>query len=104
MHSSILSSLDPPIVTITVSGDFDLSSAPQLRRHVAQALAASCSLVVVDLGEVTFIDCTGVSALLACLADIELAGAALALRELNPRVVRMLELTGTTSRLVAQPA
>jgi anti-sigma B factor antagonist len=56
-----LESLRP---VVEVSGEVDLASAPQLASALASVLAEDPLDVVLDLGETTFMDCSGVSVLL----------------------------------------
>jgi anti-sigma B factor antagonist len=47
-----------------VSGDIDLSTLPQLHRALEQALARNSSRLIIDLRRVSFIDSSGVGALI----------------------------------------
>jgi len=58
---------------VVVSGDLDLATAPQLMSAVESLAASGARRVVVDLGAVSFIDSSGISALLR--ADRTLRGA-----------------------------
>ncbi|MFD7409777.1 STAS domain-containing protein [Streptomyces sp. NPDC059866] len=51
--------------------------------------------VVVDLGQVTFCDCTGLSALLAAACTARARGVELRLRAVPHSLARILRLTGT---------
>lgn len=88
---------------VRVAGDVDLIVEPRLRALVMDALDRGCLLVVLDLSQVSFIDCAGVAALLAVSEDVKLAGGALQVHEASKHVTRMLALTGTEARL-PQPA
>ena len=54
--------------------------------------------VVLDLDGVTFIDCTGLSAVLACEQELSAAGRQLVLRSTSAAVRRLLDLTGVAGR------
>lgn len=79
---------------LTVTGDLDAQFADDLAAlgmlHLAEP--AVCALAV-DLAGVTFIDSSGLSALIRMRNAAVAAGKELALRNPSPRVQRMLELT-----------
>lgn len=50
---------------VSVRGDVDLATAPELRREVFATLALPIRCVVLDLGYCTFMDSSGVSVLVA---------------------------------------
>lgn len=52
-------------VVLRVSGEMDLMTSPELRRHVHDAVAAGHRSVVVDLSGVFFCDSSGVGVLIA---------------------------------------
>jgi len=89
-------------VTAYASGEIDLTTAPLLEEpvHVAVSLATAPAGVVVDLFEVTFLDCAGVRALLACQQAAELAGVRLTVRRARGIVATILAITGAAGRLV----
>jgi anti-sigma B factor antagonist len=77
MESSILSALaDDGTATVTVHGEVDFSNADELAQRLRAAVADwSPTTVRVDLGEASFIDSTGLGALIegyqaASAADI----------------------------------
>jgi anti-sigma B factor antagonist len=77
---------------ITVSGELDYHTGPQLR---AQLDAAPCqSGLVLDLSGITYCDSTGVSVLVHAYRCTENAGTMLALAGAAPEVFRLLSLTG----------
>lgn len=49
---------------LAVEGELDLASCPELRRQTEAALRGGPERVVIDLRDVTFIDSTGINALL----------------------------------------
>src|SRR5690348_11415490 len=52
-------------VVVSVRGDLDDRTAPVLRGHALQALARPISALALDLAGVSFLDSTGLSALIA---------------------------------------
>ena len=55
---------DGPETRLTVLGEIDLASRPDLIKAIDSALAGDASQIVVDLAGVTFMDCFGMSALI----------------------------------------
>ncbi|MFF0388295.1 STAS domain-containing protein [Kitasatospora sp. NPDC004615] len=87
---------------VRVDGEIDLDTAPALRRALAAALEAHRE-VVLDLSEVTFMDCAGLGALVRARNQADRSGRRLILRGAGRCVVRLLELTGLHRRLAAEP-
>jgi anti-sigma B factor antagonist len=88
-----------PLTTLRVTGEVDLSNADDLVRFVDQAIAVGCTLVEVDLSEVTFIDCHAIGRLLEAKHRVHAASAHLWVHAVSPQVLRMLELTATDATL-----
>jgi anti-sigma B factor antagonist len=86
-------------VVLTVSGELDLSSAPELERALAESGAGRAQRVVIDLAQLTFMDSTGVSVLVRAKQEADAAGRVLAVRHPNGQVRRLLELVGLLGRL-----
>jgi anti-anti-sigma factor len=82
---------------VDVSGELDLATSPRLAEAFQRAQLYA-RLVVLDMREVSFIDCSGVHVLLAAATEVEWGGARLMV--VSSRVVdRMLALTGTCDRI-----
>ncbi|WP_055590911.1 STAS domain-containing protein [Peterkaempfera griseoplana] len=91
-----------PAPVVTARGDIDLATAPSLRRRLADALATHPE-VVVDMSQVTFMDCAGLSALVDARNRADAHGGRLLLRGTNDKVRRLLTLTGLHRRLTPEP-
>jgi anti-anti-sigma factor len=72
-------------------GDLDLVSAPKLD---ACLLALAGDDVIVDLAEVTFMDTTGLDAIVVANRRANVAGRLFVLRAPSHHVMRVLEVTG----------
>jgi anti-sigma B factor antagonist len=64
MALSLSTNRDADTVTVSVSGDVDLSTVAELERAIVVAVDGDAPYVVVDLTEVTFIDSAGINTLL----------------------------------------
>ena len=96
-----LSRPDGPCVA--VSGEVDIETAPRLRRTLVDAAGAG-QPVVVDLGAVTFMDSSGLAALIVAQRAATAAGSTIELENVPPAVRRLLSLTGMDTFLPARPA
>ena len=88
----------PGIAGVTVSGELDLASAPQLDDALAEAGRGSVA-VILDLRELTFMDSSGLHAILTARARLAAADCRLVLVKGCRQVQRIFELTGVDSAL-----
>jgi anti-sigma B factor antagonist len=79
---------------VSAAGEIDSSTAPQLRARLDEVLDSGAAELVVDLGEVTFLDSAGLCVLAA--AHRRAADRAVRMRVLasHRAVIRPLEITG----------
>jgi anti-sigma B factor antagonist len=96
MESSILSAFaDDGIATVTVHGEVDFSNADELADHLRDAVAEwSPQTLRVDLAGATFIDSTGLGALIDGYREATRARAAFAVVNPRPAMRRVLTVTG----------
>jgi len=82
------------LATVRVSGEVDLETAPELREALFAVISDGATHVVVDVGDVSFIDASGFNALVAAHMRLRGQGRGLALRAPSPMARRALEATG----------
>jgi anti-sigma B factor antagonist len=82
---------------IALRGELDVTTVPALAEPLRRAIAAGKTAVVIDLGELTFLDSTGLMVLLNGLRRVIRQGGRLAVACSNPTVLRLFEITGTES-------
>ena len=87
---------------VVVSGDLDLATAPQLMSAVESLAATGARRVVVDLGAVSFIDSSGISALLRADQTLRGADGVLVLGAMSAQVTSVLEMTGLHAEFVRE--
>jgi anti-anti-sigma factor len=80
---------------VAVSGDLDLNSAPALTRRLRELLSLQPSTLTLDLAGVTFMDSSGLSALVAALHEADVRGVGFALASVPDQAHRVLHLTDT---------
>ena len=85
---------------VTVQGDVDIESAPRLTDAVDDALRRGRRHIAVDMGAVTFLDSTGLSAILRGRRDAVAAGGSLRLTDASRSVLLVLDLTNLTDELI----
>jgi anti-anti-sigma factor len=91
---TISSVLDNGTVNISLAGELDLASARQMEEQLASAEREDPSRVVIDLGQLAFIDSTGLRLLLQADARARERGCELVLRPGDTSVQRVFEMTG----------
>jgi anti-sigma B factor antagonist len=84
---------DPRTSVLTVAGELDLSSAPNLKWALTDVLGTGCGQVVVDLSLVTFVDSTALGVLVGVQRRLNSA-TRLAIVCPNANVLKIFELTG----------
>jgi anti-anti-sigma factor len=95
---AISTSSGPDTTVLTLSGELDIASAPALRRALDDFEASAASRLVIDLTQVTFMDSTGLRALLLARQRADAADQELALCPGPYQVQRVFELSGTLQR------
>jgi anti-anti-sigma factor len=90
---------DGQVLVVRAFGQLDLATAGTLEEELRKALARDGSGVVLDLGEVEFIDSEALGVLIA-VAKLKQDGFRFAIRrQLRPSVQRTLDVTGTADWL-----
>ena len=84
---------------LTIRGDVDIDAAPRLTAAVDAALRSGRRHIELDLVPVTFLDSTGLSALLRSRDAATAAGGTLYVISASSTVVRLLEITDLTDLL-----
>ena len=79
---------------VRVAGEIDIETSPLLEEQLQAVLDEGHASVLVDLGQVTFLDSTGLSALIGGLRRCQGAGGELHLASPRPNVRKVLEVTG----------
>jgi anti-anti-sigma factor len=83
--------------TIIVHGDIDIATGPVLEEAITTREASGGSIVI-DLGNVDFIDSSGLRTLLSASGRARDNDARVTLRKVGPEVARLLDLTSTTGQ------
>src|SRR3982751_4937583 len=84
------------VAVVRPRGRLDLLVAAELKQALTAAVSAGQPRLVVDLGEVTFVDSSGLGALIGGLKAARLAGGDLRLARPTEQATFILELTALT--------
>ena len=82
-----------------MEGELDISTVPRLRDALREARGQDVPLVRLDISQLSFIDSTGLRALLVASREAEVEGWRLALTRAPAHVQQMFELTRTEGLL-----
>ena len=89
----------PDGVIVALSGELDLASAPKLEDEMKHLEERGPGVIVLDLKELSFMDSSGLRALLSADARAREAGRRLVLVRGDERVQRVLKITRLDERL-----
>jgi anti-sigma B factor antagonist len=84
---------------VTLSGELDISTAPEVERELVRIDREAPSRIVVDLRELTFIDSTGLRAIITADARFRRSGARMILVPGPPAVDRVFRIALLDQRL-----
>jgi anti-sigma B factor antagonist len=82
------------VVTIALSGDLDLATAPILSKKLALFERNEVSTIILDLQDLTFIDSTGMQAFLEARNRAMSNGRRLIVRGASPTAQRHIKIVG----------
>lgn len=88
---------------VSPAGEVDLATADTLESRIVDLLQAGFARVVVDLRAVTFIDSTGIRALLNAHRRARESGGSVSIILGGPATRRPLEIVGVTDYLELEP-
>jgi anti-sigma B factor antagonist len=101
----VVGTLDEGIARLRVSGDVDLATAQTVRAAVCEALDAGAREIELDLGDVRFLDSTGLSVLLHAARDVDRRRATLRTRSPAGSEARVvMDLARVAALLHLEPA
>ncbi len=96
MHVEIANTPDGPCL-LSVSGEVDVATCGELREAGEKTIQEEgCPGIRVDLRQVTFIDSSGIGALIAIRNTADSAGVPVIFANPSPKVSSVLELTRLT--------
>lgn len=95
--------LSPESYVVSIVGELDLHTAPELEQALGTILARGGRSVVVDLAGLEFIDSAALAALLRALPRFRARGGRFLLVTEDRRILRTLEITGLDRTFDIEP-
>ncbi|ATO13497.1 sulfate transporter [Micromonospora sp. WMMA2032] len=95
---------DPSVPVVRVGGDLAYATAAPLRAEVDRLLAERPRALVLDFGDLLFLDSTGLSVIVHAWREGQHAGTAIELRAVPRFLATILDMTGVTGLLQRPPA
>ncbi|MET8298520.1 STAS domain-containing protein [Streptomyces sp. NPDC005180] len=89
-------------ITVTVTGELDMETCPDVTK-ITEALSLDGKTLTVDLSAVTFMDSSGLNALLRLRSRAQTEAASLRLAGVPDQALRVLDLTGTRQLFTLSP-
>jgi anti-sigma B factor antagonist len=89
---------------VALGGEIDLHTAPRLDEELFGVIGDGAERVLVDLAGTTFVDSTVLGILLRAHRRLDDAGGRLVIVCDDPRILRVLELTGLDRTLAVEPS
>lgn len=93
---------EAPTVVITIAGELDMDSAPQLMDAAADVLASRPPAIALEASGITFVDSSGLQAILKLSQASTREGVTCAVRNPSATLVRLLALTGISGVLTVE--
>jgi anti-sigma B factor antagonist len=93
--------VDGTTANVTVRGEIDVATAPQLREMLHDLIQGGANQIVLDCRELAFLDSSGIGLLVA--ARKRLGDGELVIDSPPAHVRKVLELTGVASELSVRP-
>ncbi|MFC7490027.1 MULTISPECIES: anti-sigma factor antagonist [unclassified Knoellia] len=94
MKLTVASTEREGVTIVTVSGEVDVYTAPQLRSALEERIAAGQIALIVDLQDVGFLDSTGLGVLVGRLKAVRKLNGWLRVVCTNERIIRIFGITG----------
>jgi anti-sigma B factor antagonist len=89
---------------VTLCGELDLADAPAVASHLMTAVAACGPSIIVDLSDLTFIDCCGLGVLVRVLHWARESGGDMPLAAPQQPVRKILSVTGLNDVFSVYPS
>lgn len=90
-------------VVARLGGDLDIVTADDVKRELAAVLDSGAGALTLDIGDVRFVDSSGLGTLVALHRYAETAGAKFFVRRVPPQVQRLFEITRLHDLLRVEP-
>lgn len=87
----------PGSALVTIGGEIDVASVSSLRRCFTQCMDEGCTDITLEMSGVSFMDSSGIAALLMLNHELEELDGALTLSNPSRAVMKVLDITALSS-------
>lgn len=94
MDLALTSRTDGDFEIIEVGGEIDVYTAPRLREAIVAAVDAGHSRLIIDVGQVDFLDSTGLGVLVGALKRVRAEDGSLDIVCTQERILKIFQITG----------
>ena len=84
------------ISVLRIEGEVDLYNAPQIKDTVRKQIEGGKNQILINLRAVSYIDSSGIGALISSLSNVKKAGGVLKISDIQGSVRKVFELTKLT--------
>lgn len=81
------------VTIFRMSGDIDINSSPDVKKSFDAAISGKKDKIVINLGEVSYVDSSGLATLVEILKNIRPYGGKMKITDLSPKVKGLFEIT-----------
>jgi len=85
------------ILLMDVNGEVDLYNAPEIKEVIKEQIDNNKRQIIINLDEVSYIDSSGIGALISSLSNLKKIGGGLKIINVHDSVKKVFELTKLTS-------
>lgn len=96
MNFAVEHRVDRGVTVVEVTGEVDVFSSPRLREMLLEVIDGGATDLVVDLGDVTFLDSTGLGVLVGIYHRLRARNGTMTFVGANDRVRRVFHVTQLT--------
>ena len=98
----LATTVDGGVARIAIQGELDLDRADEVASEITALAEQGATSVIIDVGALSFIDSSGLRALLTAREQLDASGTSLQVTNLSPAVERVLDMTGTRQLLTGE--
>ena len=80
-------------VVISIEGEIDLNSSPQLRKTFGEILSQKASKIIVDFGKVSYIDSSGLATMIEMMQRLKKDNGQMYLSSMSDKIKSLFEIT-----------
>lgn len=85
------------VVVLDIDGEIDLYNAPDIKTSIKNQMDAGKKKIIINLDSVSYIDSSGIGALISSLSHLKKTGGGLKIINVYDSVKKVFELTKLTS-------